>query len=155
MNSWIWTRNSKIWTCTFEFQLVLLSFQLVTFIWPLVTRNSCFTILPYSRKHMPNWDFNKVAKQLYSIEITLHHECSPANLLHTFRTPFPKNTSGGCFWKDNFLFWDYPVISDNFSTQATNKNYSKITLVECCLINRDHIPLNKNKQSLSLELFDD
>ena len=29
------------------------------------------------------------------IEITLRHECSPVNLLHIFRTPFPKNMSGG------------------------------------------------------------
>ena len=28
------------------------------------------------------------------IEITLRHGCSPENLLHSFRTPFPKNTSG-------------------------------------------------------------
>ena len=28
-------------------------------------------------------------------EITLRHECSPVNLLHIFRTPFPKSTSGG------------------------------------------------------------
>ena len=28
-------------------------------------------------------------------EITFPHECSPANLLHIFRTYFPKNTSGG------------------------------------------------------------
>ena len=28
------------------------------------------------------------------IEFTLWHGCSPVNLLHIFRTPFPKNTSG-------------------------------------------------------------
>ena len=28
------------------------------------------------------------------IEIVLRHECSPINLLHIFRTPFPRNTSG-------------------------------------------------------------
>ena len=28
------------------------------------------------------------------IEITLRHRCSPVNLLHVFRTPFSKNTSG-------------------------------------------------------------
>ena len=28
------------------------------------------------------------------IEITLRHRCSPVNLLHTLRTPFPKNSSG-------------------------------------------------------------
>ena len=29
------------------------------------------------------------------IEIALRHGCSPVNLLHIFRTSFPKNTSGG------------------------------------------------------------
>ena len=29
------------------------------------------------------------------IEIAFPHGCSPVNLLHLFRTPFPKNTSGG------------------------------------------------------------
>ena len=38
---------------------------------------------------MPKCDFNKVA-----LQITLRHGCSPVNLLHIFRTPFPKNTSG-------------------------------------------------------------
>ena len=31
------------------------------------------------------------------IEITLRHRCSPVNLLHIFRTPFPKYTSGWLF----------------------------------------------------------
>ena len=30
----------------------------------------------------------------YFTEIALWHECSPVNLLHIFRAPFPKNTSG-------------------------------------------------------------
>ena len=34
---------------------------------------------------MPKCDLNKVAK----------HGYSPVNLLHIFRTPFPKNTSDG------------------------------------------------------------
>ena len=42
---------------------------------------------------MPKCNFNKVAKQL--IEITIRHRCYPLNLLHIFRTPFPKNISGG------------------------------------------------------------
>ena len=28
------------------------------------------------------------------IEVTLQHGCLPVNLLHNFRIPFPKNTSG-------------------------------------------------------------
>ena len=39
---------------------------------------------------MPECDFNKVTK---FIEITLWDGCSPENLLHVFRTPFPRNTS--------------------------------------------------------------
>ena len=33
------------------------------------------------------------------IEMTLRHGCFPVNLLHIFRTPFPKNTSGGLLLK--------------------------------------------------------
>ena len=39
----------------------------------------------YRRTPMPKCDFNKVA---------LRHGHSPVNLLHIFRTPFLKNTSG-------------------------------------------------------------
>ena len=35
------------------------------------------------------------------IEIALQHDCSPVNLLYIFKTPFPKNTSGG-------LLHDFP-----------------------------------------------
>ena len=40
----------------------------------------------------PCW--SAISKKLQSIffEITLQHGCSPVNLLHIFRTPFPKNT---------------------------------------------------------------
>ena len=42
--------------------------------------------------------FSKYAANLQKntlAEIPLRHWCSPVNLLHIFRTPFPKNTSGG------------------------------------------------------------
>ena len=40
--------------------------------------------------------FLKICRKLLCnfIEITLWHGCSPVNLLHIFRTPFTKNTSG-------------------------------------------------------------
>ena len=41
---------------------------------------------------MAKCDFNKFANEF--IEIAHQQECSPVNLLHIFRTPFPKNTSG-------------------------------------------------------------
>ena len=39
---------------------------------------------------MPKCNFNS-----NFIEIALRHGCSPVNLLHIFRTLFPKNTSEG------------------------------------------------------------
>ena len=41
----------------------------------------------YRRTSMPKLQSN-------FIEIALRHGCSPVNLLHIFRTPFPRNTSG-------------------------------------------------------------
>ena len=44
------------------------------------------------------------------IEIALSHGCSPVNLLHIFRTPFPKNTPGWLFLKENMSFIINTVI---------------------------------------------
>ena len=38
------------------------------------------------------------------IEITLRYGCSPVNLLHIFRTPFPKSTSGWLLLKKDSVF---------------------------------------------------
>ena len=38
------------------------------------------------------------------IEITLRHGCSPVNLLHIFKTPFPKDTSEG------LLLWRVKIL---------------------------------------------
>ena len=46
----------------------------------------------YRRAPMPKRDFNKVASSF--IEMAFQHGCSPINLLHIFRTPFPQKTSG-------------------------------------------------------------
>ena len=62
-----------------------------------VPRKKCFDNMQqiYRRTTMPKCNFNKVAK------ITLWYRCSPVNLLHIFRTPCLKNTSGCLFlnWK--------------------------------------------------------
>ena len=73
----------------------------------------------YRKTSMSKCDFNKVALQLF--EITLRHGCSPVNLLHIFRTPFLKNTSGWMLLdvktfsvnpkKVRFLSFSYDVIS--------------------------------------------
>ena len=49
-------------------------------------------VLKICRTPMPKCDINKVASNF--IEIVFRHWCSPVNLLHIFRTPFLKNTSG-------------------------------------------------------------
>ena len=54
--------------------------------------------------------------------------------------------------KEHYLFCNHSSGFDNFSILASN---NKVTLMESLLINRNHPPLNKNKHSLSLELFDD
>ena len=75
------------------------------------------------------------------IEITLRHGCSPVNLLHNFRTPFSKDTSGWLLLKlpnDRLLVRQKPfskVVLDYFgplmvklrkcirSNQSTVKKY--------------------------------
>ena len=42
---------------------------------------------------MPNCEFIEIVLvQSNFIEIVLRHGCSPVNLLHFFKTPFPRNT---------------------------------------------------------------
>ena len=55
--------------------------------------------------------------------------------------------------KEHLLFCNHTPDFEDFSILATNNNDFKVTLMESLLINRDHPPLNKNKESLSLELF--
>ena len=53
---------------------------------------------------MPQCDFNKDAKAtLLKSQLRM---CSPVNLLHTFRTPLPKNTSGGLLLSIPTRFFD-------------------------------------------------
>ena len=56
--------------------------------------------------------------------------------------------------KEHLLFCNHTPEFEDFSIFASNSNDFKVTLMESLLINRDHPPLNKNKQSLPLELFD-
>ena len=56
--------------------------------------------------------------------------------------------------KEHLLFCNHTPNFEDFSILATNNNNFKVTLMESLLINRDHPPLNKNKQSLPLEFFD-
>ena len=55
--------------------------------------------------------------------------------------------------KEHLLFCNHTPDFEDFSILATNINDFKVTLMESLLIKRDHPPLNKNKQSLPLELL--
>ena len=55
--------------------------------------------------------------------------------------------------KEHFLLCNYSPDLQHFSILTTNNKNFKVTLMVSLLINRDHPPLNKNKQSLALELF--
>ena len=55
--------------------------------------------------------------------------------------------------KEHLLFCKYTPDSEEISILATNNNDSKVTFMKSLLINRDHLALNKNKQSL-VKIFD-
>ena len=57
--------------------------------------------------------------------------------------------------KEHRLFCNHSSDFDDFSVLASNNNDFKVMLMQSLLINIDHPPLNKNKYSLPLELFDD
>ena len=49
--------------------------------------------------------------------------------------------------KEHLLFCNHTPDFEDFSILATNNNDFKVMLMESLLINRDHSPLNENKQS--------
>ena len=56
--------------------------------------------------------------------------------------------------KEYLLFCNHTADFEDFSIVAINNNDFKVTLMESLPINRDQPLLNKNKQSLPLELCD-
>ena len=58
--------------------------------------------------------------------------------------------------KEHHLFCNHSSALDDFFILASNYNDFEVNYwMESCLINRDHLPLNKNRHSLPLELLDD
>ena len=55
--------------------------------------------------------------------------------------------------KEHLFFCNYLPDFENLSILATRNNDFKVALIESRPINRDRPTLNKNKQSLSLEVF--
>ena len=56
--------------------------------------------------------------------------------------------------KEHRLFCNHASDFEDSSGLATNNSDFKVTLTESFLIKRDHPPLNNNKQTLPLKLFD-
>ena len=56
--------------------------------------------------------------------------------------------------KGHLLYCNHTPDFKDFSIPATNNNDFKVMLIKSLLISGDHAPLNKNKQSLPLELLE-
>ena len=56
--------------------------------------------------------------------------------------------------KEHLSFCNHEPDFEDFLVLDTYNNNFKVMLMKNLLINRDHPPLNKKKQSLFLELFD-
>ena len=99
----------------------------------------------YKRTPMLKCDFNKFAKEKFTgerpcrsvisiklqsnfIEIALRHGCSPVNLLHIFRTPFLKNTSGRVLLQDQQK-WDLLEMA-GYVNQSFNTFINEVLLHE-------------------------
>ena len=64
------------------------------FLHRLFCQENFFNICGTTNLEHPYRSVISIKLQSNFIEITLRHGCCPVNLLHIFRTPFPKNTSG-------------------------------------------------------------
>ena len=75
-----------------------------------VIENRCSENMQQFTGEYPCLSAISIKLQRNFIEIALWHGCSPVNLLHIFRTPFPKNTPGWLFLKENMSFIINTVI---------------------------------------------
>ena len=74
-------------------------------------RKGVLTICSKFTGEQPCWSVISIKLLCNFIEITLRNECSPVNLLHIFRTPFLKNTSGRLLINNITVSWIDPVMS--------------------------------------------
>ena len=58
--------------------------------------------------------YRRTKLQSNYIEITHRNGCPPVNLLHIFRTPFPKNTPGGLLLKETARKFQGLWLQKNF-----------------------------------------
>ena len=86
----------------------------------------------YRRTPMPKYDFNKVAKQLYWNHTSAW--CSPVNLLHIFRTSFPRNTSGWLLLKYHYSFLNFTIVFHYFQKTQFYLWLKEIWKAGCCFL---------------------
>ena len=80
----------------------------------------------FRRIPVPKCNFNKVGCNF--IETALRHERSPVNLLHIFRTPFPKNTSGRLLLYFQ-LHWNLIAVScTSYSCSSLKSCFKKMAI---------------------------
>ena len=75
---------------TIGIEIFFRSIPLELFLGKVVLKTCC----KFTGEHPCGSEFQSTLQSNF-IEITLWHECSPVNLLHIFRTPFPEIASGG------------------------------------------------------------
>ena len=101
----------------------------------------------------PCWSVISVNLQRNFIEITLRHGYSPVNLLHIFRTPFTKNTSG-------WLLLDFDIqieylIIQYFDFRASLKFQKQPLKISCkkrlCLKISHNLQENTNSFLIKLQ----
>ena len=86
---------------------------------------------------------------LAKLSATLKSECvNTLEFLLLLERQWRDNNSG---IKEHHLVCNHSSVFDDFSILASSNN---VTSMESLLINKDHPPLNKNRHSLPLELFD-
>ena len=85
------------------------------------------------------------------IEIALRHGCSPVNLLHIFRKPFPKNTSGWLLLEKSII--KQILLGLSLNIKIYSPDVSKIQRRKA-LLNITHIEwINFDIQRKSMYMF--
>ena len=72
---------------------------------------------------MPKCNFSKVALLCNFFETTLRHGCVLVNLVRSFRTPFPENTSGGLLLTNLKNTFERLLVTANFHFILLNLFY--------------------------------
>ena len=117
---------------------------------------------------MPESDFNKVAfnKVCNIIEITIRYACSLVNLLHIFRTPFNKGTSGGllvitvnsefhcnvssCFHQ--IFHEDLVSVKNSIQIRSKQTDYQTVFSCEFCEISKNNVSTEHLRTTASVRV---